>query len=395
MRKFTLEEIRQIFSEVGLTLLDEEEKGIDYRHKCCDENGYLYRRSAHGCQYAAKKSKRFNGDVQHTFSTKNEFFYENMMLYMDKNVTNGTKLLSTKEEIQNIDMPLKFRCGICGEEFTLLWHSFVHKQDKCCNFCFNQKRKRGETHTNHIDTPKFHLKAWSNGLCILDDCSLRYTSKTIVQDSEGYRGMTSPAVIMNDSSFERFGYRNPFALDNLRLFAFKKGWKCIIYNQEYKGTDKPFKVLCECGNDFYVDADHFIGGKHQCNECRVKQSKIASDVQRWLEQHNIAFEKEKHFEGCAYKNLLPFDFYLSRYNACIEVDGLGHYRAVNFNGDKEKGQKSFERIQITDKIKTEYCEKHNIPLLRLPFWVIEKEEHGEKIQEFIDNLSVKSNELNN
>lgn len=77
------------------------------------------------------------------------------------------------------------------------------------------------------------------------------------------------------------------------------------------------------------------------------------------------------------------------------MDGLGHYRAVNFNGDKEKGQKSFERIQITDKIKTEYCEKHNIPLLRLPFWVIEKEEHGEKIQEFIDNLSVKSNELNN
>ena len=394
MKKFTLEEIKKIFNDVGLTLLDEEEKGIDYKHKCCDKDGYLYRRSAHTCQYTLKNNKKFNGDVQHTFSTKNEFFYENMMLYMDKNVTNGTKLLSTKEEIQNIDTPLKFRCGICGEEFTLLWHNFVRKQDKCCNFCFNQKRKCGETHTNHVDTPKFHLKAWSNGLCILDDCSVQYHSKIIVQDSEGYRGMTSPAVIMNDSSFERFGYRNPFALDNLRLFAFKKGWKCIIYNQEYKGTDKPFKVLCECGNDFYVDADHFISGKHQCNECRVKQSKIASDVQRWLEQHNIAFEKEKHFEGCVYKNLLPFDFYLSRYNACIEVDGLGHYRAVNFNGDKEKGQKSFERIQITDKIKTEYCEKHNIPLLRLPFWVIEKEEHGEKIQEFIDNLSIKSNELN-
>ena len=361
MRKFTLEEIRQIFNDVGLTLLDEEEKGIDYKHKCCDKDGYLYRRSAHTCQYTSKNNKKFNGDVQHTFSTKNEFFYENMMLYMDKNVTNGTKLLSTKEEIQNIDTPLKFRCGICGEEFTLLWHNFVRKQDKCCNFCFNQKRKCGETHTNHVDTPKFHLKAWSNGLCILDDCSVRYHSKIIVQDSDGYRGTTSPEVIMNDSTFERFGQRNPFALDNLRLFAFKKGWKCVIYNQEYKGTDKPFRVLCECGNDFYVDADHFIGGKHQCNECRVKQSKIASDVQRWLEQHNIAFEKEKHFEGCVYKNFLPFDFYLSRYNACIEVDGLGHYRAVNFNGDKEKGQKSFERIQITDKIKTEYCEKHNIP----------------------------------
>ena len=61
----------------------------------------------------------------------------------------------------------------------------------------------------------------------------------------------------------------------------------------------------------------------------------------------------------------------------------------------QNSKKSFERIQITDKIKTEYCEKHNIPLLRLPFWVIEKEEHGEKIQEFIDNLSIKSNELNN
>ena len=52
-----MKEIKKIFNDVGLTLLDEEEKGIDYKHKCCDKDGYLYRRSAHTCQYILKNNK--------------------------------------------------------------------------------------------------------------------------------------------------------------------------------------------------------------------------------------------------------------------------------------------------------------------------------------------------
>ena len=189
---------------------------------------------------------------------------------------------------------------------------------------------------------------------------------------------------MREEGFERFGYRNPYALDNLRLFAFKKNWDCVIYNQEYKGHNYKFKVMCGCGNDFEVDAVHFTEGKYQCNECRVKQSAIAAKVELWLNAHKIEYQKEKRFGQCVHKKTLPFDFYLPQYNSCIEVNGLGHYRPVNFCGNKERAKITYEQRQIIDEIKTKYCEDNNIPLLRLPFWEIEDDKtYKTRLEQFL------------
>lgn len=370
-RKFTIEQTKKIFEAVGLELLETEARGIDYKYDCKDKEGYYYKRSAHTCQHTLKRKKSYIFDFSHTFSTKNPYFYKNMCLYMGKCNNQNTILLTRKEDIINIDMPLKFRCGSCGREFVLRWHDFVKKQDKCCNICFRQKRSKGETNTNHTDSNKFHEQALKNGVVILDGPQIKYHDKITVQDREGYRGLTSPAVVIKGEGFERFGKRNPYALDNLRLFAFKRGWDCVIYNQEYRGYGIKLKMLCSCGNDFEVDVDHFTAGKYQCNECRVKQSAIATKVELWLNLHKVVYQKEKRFDDCVYDKTLPFDFYLPDYHSCIEVDGIGHYRPVAFGGDKEQARIIYSKRVITDDIKTKYCEENNIPLLRLPFWEIE------------------------
>ena len=265
-KKFTLEQSQEIFNQFGLTILETEAKGIDYKYKCVDKDGYLYSRSTHSLQTCLKRNK--NG-FAHIFSTKNPYFYDNMLHYIKQNVHSGTILLTSKKDIKNIDQHLVFRCGLCGKEYKSFWHTFMHNVDKICNFCFNRKRIAGETNNNHQDTNKFHLKAKELGLCILTGPQIYWHSKVIVQDKEGYRGLTSPATIMANSLFDRFAIANPFTLDNLRLYAFKKGWDCVIYDQEYKGDKKPFKVMCSCGNDFEVDSSHFVNGKFQCNKCRV------------------------------------------------------------------------------------------------------------------------------
>lgn len=390
-KKFTLEECQEIFSQVGLTILENEAKGIDYKYKCVDKNGYLYSRSTHSIQACLKRKTT---GFSHIFSTKNPYFYENMLHYIEKEVKTGTILLTPKNKIKNIDQYLVFKCGICGEEYKTTWHIFIRNTDKICNFCFNRKRAVGETNTKHQDTNKFHLKAQELGICILTGPQIRWHDKIIVQDKKGYRGLMSPATIMHSSSFDRFGVANPFTLDNLRLYAFKKGWDCVIYDQEYKGDKKPFKVMCSCGNDFEVDTTHFIAGKFQCNECRVKQSYISKKVEEWLIKNNIQYQKEKSYPDCKNINPLPFDYHLKDYNALIEVDGMGHYRPVPFGGDKEEGIKQYKERIYNDEIKTKYCETNNIPLLRLPFWIIEKDEHEEALKEFIENLSIRSNDSN-
>lgn len=393
-QKTTIEEIRKIFNQVGLELLEYESKGVDHKYDCKDSAGYLYKRSPRTCVHTLRKNKRYSPNVEHTFSTKNPYFYRNMMLYMDNHNDCGTVLLTEEEDIKNIDQHLTFRCGVCGREFNLTWHSFVHKNDKCCNICFRQKKSAGETNTKHVDSNRFHLAALENELVILDDCKIKCHDKVTVQDADGYRGLISTQTILKGQSFERFGSRNPYALDNLRIFAFKKKWDCVIYNQEYKGYGHPLKMMCSCGNDFEVTVDHFIVGKYKCNECRVKQSAIADKVELWLNKNGVDYVKEKRFDDCVgkFNRTLPFDFYLPAYNACVEVDGIGHYRPVAFGVSKQDAEKAYQDRIKNDAIKDEYCKTHNINLLRVPFWLIEKDEHDEYLKNFI--LPVERDELN-
>lgn len=392
MKKTNIIETREFFKKAGYELLENEAKGVDYRYKCQDCHGYLYSRSLRSIKHQLKTNK---SDNVMTFSTKNLYFYENMLYYMTNHVHNGTILLSKKEDIINIDMPLTFKCGECGREFHTSWHKFRNKNDKCCNFCYNRKVSCGEISNNHKDSNKFHLKAKEKGLIVLDGPQIRYHDKIVVQDLEGYRGEIIASSLMRGSNFEKFSVSNPFTIDNLRVYAFKHNWDCIIYNQEFKGTKSPIKMMCSCGRDFTVDTTHFIGGKFQCNECRVKQSNIAKLVEIYLIEKNLSYQKEKVFKDCKNKKPLPFDFYLTDYNACIEVDGIGHYRPVAFNGDKEKAEEIFIQRKNNDEIKNKYCKNNNIPLLRLPFWIIERKEYHDYINNFLSSLSRLTTLINN
>lgn len=67
--------------------------------------------------------------------------------------------------------------------------------------------------------------------------------------------------------------------------------------------------------------------------------------------------------------MLPFDFYLPEYNLCIEYDGEQHFKPVDFaNKGREWADKQFEIRRTCDEIKTEYCKKNNIKLLRIPYF---------------------------
>ncbi len=86
-------------------------------------------------------------------------------------------------------------------------------------------------------------------------------------------------------------------------------------------------------------------------------------VKDYLDSRKICYNREHTFLGCIYKQPLRFDFYLTEYIACIEFDGIQHFMPVNHYG----GQEGFEKTQIRDKIKTDYCAKYDIPLLRIAY----------------------------
>ena len=120
-------------------------------------------------------------------------------------------------------------------------------------------------------------------------------------------------------------------------------------------------VLClGCKTYFEILASHHLNG-NGCSRCKFSKGEIAID--KYLKKLELDYEPQKSFPGCRHINLLKFDFYVSKYNLCIEYDGELHYHAYKHFGGEEK----LKVRQLRDKIKNDYCEKNKINLLRIKY----------------------------
>ena len=129
---------------------------------------------------------------------------------------------------------------------------------------------------------------------------------------------------------------------------------------EYINAHTKVIIICpEHGEFKQTPNNHRLGnGCPICNE-----SKGERKIRLWLEDNNINFEPQHKFDDCRNILPLPFDFYLPDLNLCIEYNGLQHYKAVTYFGGKD----GFKQRQMNDKIKMEYCNNNNIPLLIIKY----------------------------
>ena len=143
--------------------------------------------------------------------------------------------------------------------------------------------------------------------------------------------------------------------------------------------EKNLKVLCGCCNKniFTVSYVNYKNGTNRCLDCSRSMSKNEKRIKDFLSSQNINFIQEKTFKDCKDKKVLPFDFYLPYYNLCIEFDGEQHFNSHYYETIfKENGLNYFKKTQEHDNIKTEYCKKNNINLLRIKYT---NESHIEEI----------------
>ena len=144
----------------------------------------------------------------------------------------------------------------------------------------------------------------------------------------------------------------------------------ILLNKEsyVNASTTNLNILCGCcGKEKFTTsyANYKVGTK-MCRSCSRRMSKNERRIKDFLKSLNIEFVQEKSFDGCVYKKKLLFDFYLPKYNLCIEYDGMQHFDDHFFKTIANSS--SLEETQIRDKIKTDYCKNNNINLLRIPYW---------------------------
>lgn len=140
----------------------------------------------------------------------------------------------------------------------------------------------------------------------------------------------------------------------------------IIPLDNYTTHATKIRFQCKkCGNIWEATPNNILNGEG-CPKCKLSKGEKA--ISYFLDRNNIEYISQYKFQDCFYINLLPFDFYLPKFNLCIEYDGIQHFQPCTFGGVSfERAEKALELCKLKDKIKTEYCKNNNIKLLRIPY----------------------------
>lgn len=148
-------------------------------------------------------------------------------------------------------------------------------------------------------------------------------------------------------------------------FLNELGKECL---EEYEILDKYVNIDTKitfkhkkCNTEFKLTPWDFIhkAKKHYCPICYYKKSKGEVEINKFLEENNIEYQKEFSFPNSNKR----FDFFLPQFNIVIEYDGEQHYKTIDFFG----GEQGLLNIQKRDKEKNDYCIKNNIKLIRIPY----------------------------
>lgn len=151
----------------------------------------------------------------------------------------------------------------------------------------------------------------------------------------------------------------------------KHGNKYDYSNANYINSKTKIKIICNLHGEFkQTPANHLF--KHGCSIC--VESNGEKEIRNYLTENKLKFETEKIFKNCKYKYVLPFDFYLTEYNTCVEYDGIQHFKPIEIWG----GIKTLLEQQNRDDIKNKYCEKNGIKLIRINY----KQDINEELKKY-------------
>jgi hypothetical protein len=122
-----------------------------------------------------------------------------------------------------------------------------------------------------------------------------------------------------------------------------------ILLSEYKyNDDKNRKVLIDynCGHEPHWITPYAYKTGQGCPIC--KQSKGVKNICEWLEKNKIEYELEYIFP---FKKKWRYDIYIPRYDLLVEVQGIQHYKEIDFFKNR-----TLKQEQENDRKKQEFIE---------------------------------------
>ncbi|AXF52472.1 MAG: hypothetical protein [Caudoviricetes sp.] len=102
----------------------------------------------------------------------------------------------------------------------------------------------------------------------------------------------------------------------------------------------------------------------------MRASRAEIKIEEILQKAGMDFEEEYSFPDLVSSSGRPLRFDFAVFDDAGELDFLLEYQGIQHYQAKSKfgGTAGLRRQQYNDFQKREYCKKHNIPLIIIPYW---------------------------
>ena len=279
-------------------------------------------------------------------------------------------------------------CDCCGKEYEQCYYQYndivkTHGNSLC------SKCRRKEISERKINASKSRYFEILNEICKEKGYILLSTEDECINRPKSKIKIYCPIHGEQTASLRNFLRRkrcpkcgldkrakdNSLTPDEVEDYINSINGNILLNKEEYvKISVKNLRIKCGlCGEEYVTSLHAYKHGFIKCRKCSQKISNGELKILQYLENNSIEFEHEYSFKDC--RNLWPlrFDFYLPQYKCAIEFDGRQHYDKYPFEyyGSPEAEAKLAE-TKRRDAIKNEYCKTHDIYLIRIPFWNINK-----------------------
>ena len=257
-------------------------------------------------------------------------------------------------EYKNNKTKVKIKCNTCKNIFEQRPNNHLNGQK--CPFCFGSKK---------LTTEQFVEKAKQINGDKYDYSLVDYiNSKTKVKiKCNNCKKIFEQIPDVHTNSKHGCTFCSPTSKSNTEEFIEKA--RLVHGNDydyslvEYKNNKTKVKIKCNnCGKIFEQRPhDHLNGSGCFC----VYKGEI--EIENYLKENNISFEKTKKYSNLKDKSLLSYDFYIPLKNLLIEYNGEQHYK-----NKFKKPLHEWHRQLHHDWLKRKYAKDNNINLLIIPYW---------------------------
>lgn len=145
--------------------------------------------------------------------------------------------------------------------------------------------------------------------------------------------------------------------------------KLVVQELVEDAEKRSWKCLCDCGNTYVVTSKNLLNRKVSSCGCLGK-SLGEYTIERILNENGIRYIAQHSFENCVFPDTgyrAFFDFYIDN-KYVLEYDGQQHFSPQCFSGmGKDSAEEQFAKTQYRDSFKNEWCQKNNVPLIRIPY----------------------------